>query len=223
MKSLLFLVCAVLLVGLLVAGCTNKAPVPTSVTIVRILEPTSSVIIATTSLVTDPALLGPWLLKAGMKNNETLSVILNDEPTITFTNDGTFTVFGGCNYYRGNYILTGETTDLRKTIKLGPMYVISNVEPTITFTNDGTFTVFGGCNCYKENYILTGQTTEFRKTIRLRPVPQTAMYCAQINHTETNYLQILQATETYYIRNNIEYLNLRTAAGEQLFYRSGNL
>ena len=223
MKSLLFLVCAVLLLGLLVAGCTNKAPVPTSVTIVRILEPTSSVIIATTSLVTDPALLGPWLLKAGMKNNETLSVILNDEPTITFTNDGTFTVFGGCNYYRGNYILTGETTDLRKTIKLGPMYVISNVEPTITFTNDGTFTVFGGCNCYKENYILTGQTTEFRKTIRLRPVPQTAMYCAQINHTETNYLQILQATETYYIRNNIEYLNLRTAAGEQLFYRSGNL
>ena len=223
MKSLLFLVCAVLLVGLLVAGCTNKAPVPTSVTIVRILEPTSSVIIATTSLVTDPALLGPWLLKAGMKNNETLSVILNDEPTITFTNDGTFTVFGGCNYYRGNYILTGETTDLRKTIKLGPMYVISNVEPTITFTNDGMFTVFGGCNCYKENYILTGQTTEFRKTIRLRPVPQTAMYCAQINHTETNYLQILQATETYYIRNNIEYLNLRTAAGEQLFYRSGNL
>lgn len=174
MKSLLFLVCAVLLVGLLVAGCTNKAPVPTSVTIVRILEPTTSVIIATTSLVTDPALLGPWLLKAGMKNNETLSVI-------------------------------------------------SNEEPTITFTNDGTFTVFGGCNCYKENYILTGQTTEFRKTIRLRPVPQTAMYCAQINYTETNYLQILQATETYYIRNNIEYLNLRTAAGEQLFYRSGNL
>jgi len=223
MKSLLFLVCAVLLVGLLVAGCTNKAPVPTSVTIVRILEPTTSVIIATTSLVTDPALLGPWLLKAGMKNNETLSVISNDEPTITFTNDGTFTVFGGCNYYRGNYILTGETTDLRKTIKLGPMSVISNVEPTITFTNDGTFTVFGGCNCYKENYILTGQTTEFRKTIRLRPFPQTAMYCAQINYTETNYLQILQATETYYIRNNIEYLNLRTAAGEQLFYRSGNL
>jgi heat shock protein HslJ len=223
MKSLLFLVCAVLLVGLLVAGCTNKASVPTSVTIVRILEPTTSVIIATTPLVTDPALLGPWLLKAGMKNNETLSVISNDEPTITFTNDGTFTVFGGCNYYRGNYILTGETTDLRKTIKLGPMSVISNVEPTITFTNDGTFTVFGGCNCYKENYILTGQTTEFRKTIRLRPVPQTAMYCAQINYTETNYLQILQATETYYIRNNIEYLNLRTAAGEQLFYRSGNL
>ena len=205
MKSLLFLVCAVLLAGLLVAGFTT------------------SVTIATPSPMTDPALSGPWLLKTGMKNNETLSVISNEEPTITFTDDGTFTVFGGCNYYRGNYILTGETTDLRKTIKLGPMYVISNVEPSITFNNDGTFTVFRGCNCYKENYLLTGQTAEFRKTIRLRPVPQTAIYCSQINYTETNYLQILRATETYYIRNNIEYMNLRTAAGEQIFYRSGNL
>jgi heat shock protein HslJ len=223
MKSLLFLVCAVLLLGLLVAGCTNKAPVPTSVTIVRIHEPTTPVTIATTSPLTDPALLGPWLLKTGMKNNETLAVISNAEPTITFNNDGTFTVFGGCNYYKGNYILTGQTTELRKTIKLGPMSVISNVEPTITFNNDGTFTVFGGCTCYEGNHVLTGQTAELRKTIKLGPATHTAWYCAQTNYTETNYLQILQATETYSIRNNIEYMNLRTAAGEQIFFRSGNL
>jgi heat shock protein HslJ len=201
MKSLLVLVCAVLFVGVLVAGISTA-----------IISPR-----------TDPALTGPWLLKTGMKNNETLSVISNAEPTITFTNDGTFTVFGGCNYYTGNYILTGETTEFRKIIKLGPMYVISNVEPTIAFNNKGTFTLFRGCNCYKDNYILTGQPEEFRKTIRLRPIPQTAMYCTQIKYTENNYLQILQATETYHIRNNIEYMNLKTAAGEQLFFRSGNL
>jgi heat shock protein HslJ len=129
----------------------------------------------TTSSLTDPALSGPWLLKTAMKNNETLYVIFSGEPTITFNNDGTFTVFGGCNYYKGNYALTGQTTELRKTIKMGP----------ITQT--------------------------------------TAMNCPFINYTERNYLQILQATETYYIRNNIEYMNLKTADGEQLFYRSGNL
>ena len=205
MRSLLVLVCAVLFVGLLVAGFTT------------------TVTIATTSPLTDPALTGPWLLKTGMKNNETLSVISNAEPTITFTNDGTFTVFGGCNYYRGNYIITGQTTELRKIIKLGPMYVISNVEPTIAFNNEGTFSLFGGCNCYRDNNILTGRTAEFREPIRLRPIPQSAMYCTQINYTENNYLRILQATETYHIRNNIEYMNLKTAAGEQLFFRSGNL
>jgi heat shock protein HslJ len=205
MRSLLVLVCAVLFVGLLVAGFTT------------------TVTIAPTSPLTDPALTGPWLLKTGMKNNETLSVISNAEPTITFTNDGTFTVFGGCNYYKGNYIITGQTTELRKIIKLGPMYAISNVEPTIAFNNEGTFTLFGGCNCYRDNNILTGRTAEFRQPIRLRSIPQSAMYCTQINYTENNYLRILQATETYHIRNNIEYMNLKTAAGEQLFFRSGNL
>jgi heat shock protein HslJ len=205
MRSLLVLVCVGLFVGLLVAGFTT------------------TVTTAATSRLTDPALTGPWLLKTGMKNNETLSVISNAEPTITFTNDGTFTVFGGCNYYWGNYIITGQTTELRKIIKLGPMYVISNVEPTIAFNNEGTFSLFGGCNCYRDNNILTGRTAEFREPIRLRPIPQSAMYCTQINYTENNYLRILQATETYHIRNNIEYMNLKTAAGEQLFFRSGNL
>lgn len=131
--------------------------------------------IAAVSSLTDPALLGPWLLKTGMKNNETLYVIFSGEPTITFNKDGTFTVFGGCNYYTGNYILTGQTKELRKTIKMGP----------ITQT--------------------------------------TAKNCPFINYTERNYLHYLQATETYYIRNNIEYMNLKTADGEQLFYRSGIL
>jgi heat shock protein HslJ len=205
MKSFLFLVCAIFLVGLLAAGFAT------------------TVAGAVASPRTDPALSGPWLLKTGMKNNETLYVISNDEPTITFTDDGTFTVFGGCNYYKGRYFLFGETADLRKNITLGPMYGISDPGPAITFGNDGTFTLFSGCSCYKENRILTGQVTDFRKPVKLIPVPQTAIYCVQINNTEKNYLQILRAAETYHIRNNIEYMNLRTAAGEQLFFRSGNL
>jgi len=131
--------------------------------------------IASESSLTDPALLGPWLLKTGLKNNETLYVIFSGEPMITFNDNGTFTVFGGCNYFKGNYTLTGQTKESRKTINIGP----------ITQT--------------------------------------TARDCPFINYTERNYLQYLQATETYYIRNNIEYMNLKTADGEQLFYRSANL
>jgi len=131
--------------------------------------------IALASALTDPALSGPWLLKTGMKNNETLYVIFSGEPTITFNNDGTFAVFGGCNYFKGNYLLTGQTKESRKTIKIGPITQI------------------------------------------------TANTCPFINYTERNYLRYLQATETYAIRNNIEYMNLKTADGEQLFYRSGNL
>ena len=205
MKSFLFLVCAFFLVGLLAAAFAT------------------TVASAAASPQTDPALFGPWLLKTGMKNNETLYVISNDEPTITFSDDGTFTVFGGCNYYKGRYVLTGETTDQRKNIRLGPMYGILAPGPAITLSNDGTFTLFRGCSCYKENRILTGQVDDFRRPVKLRPAPQTATYCVQINNTETNYLRILRAAETYHIRNNIEYMNLKTAAGEQLFFRSGNL
>jgi len=223
MKSLLFFVCTVLLLGLLAAGGITKAPVPTAITLVRLPGPLINFTTTTTPSLTDPALVGPWLLKTGMKNNETLSVISEEEPTITFSSDGTFTVFGGCTYYKGDYFLTGQTTESRKTIILGPVSLISQGVPLITFDTDGSFALFKGCTCYKENRILTGQVTDFRKPIRLRPVPQAAAFCARMNSTETNYLRILQAAETYSIRNNIEYMNLRTAAGEQLFYRSGNL
>lgn len=129
--------------------------------------------IAPTKPLTDPALSGPWILKRGMKNN-------------------------------------------------GTVPIISDVQLTITFNNDGTFTGFGGCNKYQGNYILTGKTTEFGKTIKLGPIAQSAMYCVQTTDAETGYLQVLQATLTYSITNN-EYMMLRTAAGDQLSYRSGNL
>jgi heat shock protein HslJ len=121
MKSLLFLVCAVLFVGILAAGCTTTpAPVPTPVTTVPTPVPTPVIVVISGPL-TDPALTGNWNLKGGMIGAGTMPVIPNVQITITFNNDGTFTGFGGCNNYNGNYKLTGNTTEFGKTITIGPI------------------------------------------------------------------------------------------------------
>lgn len=124
MKSLLFLVCTVLFLGMLAAGCTTQAPVPTPATTVPTLATpvlTTPVTVATTAPLTDPALTGNWNLKGGMVGGGTMPVIPNVQLTLTFNNDGTLTGFGGCNNYNGNYILTGQTTEFGKTITIGPI------------------------------------------------------------------------------------------------------
>jgi heat shock protein HslJ len=124
MKSLLFLVCAVLFMGILAAGCsTTPAPVPTPVTTAPTPVPTAVIAVITgiTGPLTDPALTGNWNLKGGMVAGGTMPAIPNVQITITFNNDGTFSGFGGCNNYNGNYKLTGNTTEFGKTITIGPI------------------------------------------------------------------------------------------------------
>jgi heat shock protein HslJ len=98
MKSLLLLVCAVLFVGILVAGCTTTpAPVPTPV-ITATPAPTpapTAAIIVISGPATDPALTGNWNFKGA--------------------------TVGGCNNYNGGYNLTGQTTEFGKTITIGPL------------------------------------------------------------------------------------------------------
>jgi heat shock protein HslJ len=121
MKSLLFLVCAVLFVGILAAGCTTTpAPVPTPATTAPTPAPTS-VVVVISGPATDPALTGNWNFKGGMVAGGTMPAIPNVQITLTFNNDGTFTGFGGCNNYNGNYKLTGNTTEFGKTITIGPI------------------------------------------------------------------------------------------------------
>jgi heat shock protein HslJ len=121
MKFLLFLTCAVLFLAMLASGCTTQAPVPTPATTIPTPVPTSPVTVVTTAPLTDPALTGIWNLKGGMIAGGTMPVIPNVQITITFNNDGTFTGFGGCNNYNGNYILTRQTTEFGKTITIGPI------------------------------------------------------------------------------------------------------
>jgi heat shock protein HslJ len=124
MKSLLFLVCAVLFVGILVAGCTTQTPVPTPTTVPTPVPTTLATVATTAPPLTDPALTGTWTYKGAMfaSGSAKMPVISNTQSiTLTFNNDGTFAGFGGCNNYNGGYTLGGKTTDFGKTITLGPI------------------------------------------------------------------------------------------------------
>ena len=122
MKFLLFLVCTVLFLGILSAGCsTTVAPVPTPATTVPTPVPTAPVTVATTPPLTDPVLTGNWNFKGGMVAGGTMPAIPNVQITLKFNNDGTLTGFGGCNNYNAKYILTGQTTEFGKTITIGPI------------------------------------------------------------------------------------------------------
>ena len=125
MKSLLFLVCAVLFVGILAAGCTSPTPVPPPATTVPTPVPTTVATVATTPPpVTDPALIGTWTYKGAMlaTGSGKIPVIANTQSvTLTFNNDGTLSGFSGCNNFNGGYTLSGKTTEFGKEITIGPL------------------------------------------------------------------------------------------------------
>ena len=125
MKSLLFLVCAVLFVGILAAGCTSPTPVPPPVTTVPTPVPTTIVTVATTPPpLKDPALIGTWTYKGAMLATGAgkMPVISNtNDIKLTFNNDGTLSGFSGCNNFNGGYTLSGKTTEFGKGISIGPL------------------------------------------------------------------------------------------------------
>jgi heat shock protein HslJ len=125
MKSLLFLVCAGLFVGILVAGCTTQTPVPTPTTVPTPVPTTLATVATTAPPLTDPALTGTWTYKGAMfaSGSGKMPVISNTQSiTLTFNNDGTFTGFSGCNNYNGGYTLsTQPPTNFGKIITLGPI------------------------------------------------------------------------------------------------------
>ena len=115
MKILLLLICAVLSLSILAAGCTTPAPVTTTTTV-----PTPAVTTTTTPPLTDPALIGKWNLKGGIIGGSS-PVVPNVQLTLTFNNDATLTGFSGCNNYNGRYVLSGQTTEFGKGISIGPL------------------------------------------------------------------------------------------------------
>jgi heat shock protein HslJ len=121
MKSLLLLVCAVLFVGILAAGCTTTpAPVPTPVPTPAPTPAPTSVVVVISGPATDPALTGNWNFK-GATVGGSMPVVPNVQITLKFNNDGTLSGFSGCNNYNGRYNLTGQTTEFGKTITIGPL------------------------------------------------------------------------------------------------------
>ena len=154
MKIFVLVICAVLSLSILAAGCTTPAPVTTTTTV-----PTPVVTTTTQAPLTDPALTGAWNLKGGIIGGST-PVIPNTQLTLTFNNDGTLTGFAGCNNYNGKYVLSGQTTDFGKAISIGPiastkMYCADTMNLETTY-----LTILQNTNTYSitNNSMLTRST-----------------------------------------------------------------
>ena len=113
MQSLSVPLCIILVLGILAAGCASQ-PRAAPATATPAPAPT------TAAPLTDPALVGTWALKGGMINGGTMPVLANFRATVTFTNDS-FSGSSACNTYSAGYTLTGMTTDLGKTMTIGPI------------------------------------------------------------------------------------------------------
>jgi len=153
MKNLLLLICAVLFLSILAAGCTTPTQLPATTTV-----PTT-VVTTTPAPLTDPALTGAWNLKGGLIGGST-PVIPNTQLTLTFNNDGTLSGFAGCNNYNGKYVLSGQTTEFGKAISIGPiastkMYCADTMNLETTY-----LTILQNTNTYSitNNTMLTRST-----------------------------------------------------------------
>jgi len=153
MKNLLLLICAVLFLSILAAGCTTPTQLPATTTV-----PTP-VVTTTPAPLTDPALTGAWNLKGGLIGGST-PVIPNTQLTLTFNNDGTLSGFAGCNNYNGKYVLSGQTTEFGKAISIGPiastkMYCADTMNLETTY-----LTILQNTNTYSitNNTMLTRST-----------------------------------------------------------------
>lgn len=109
---------------------------------------------------------------------------------------------------------------LKMMAEQGGPALVDMMSPQITavFTNQSNVIGFSGCNNYNGHYTLTGQGLSNGGGISIGPLASTTMYCANSTKTETTYLQILQAAETYTVNGNQE-LTISDNSGNTLVYQ----
>ena len=106
MKSLAFLVCTALFLGVLIAGCTTPAP-----TIVPTPTPTA----------TQPPMTFPvgveWRLTSYLNGANVMTSVIGEKPvTAKFDSSGALSGSGGCNQYSATYTVTGTSISITQPI-----------------------------------------------------------------------------------------------------------
>jgi heat shock protein HslJ len=115
MKRSAVLIGFVLLVAVLVCGCTMPFAAQPPAT------PALPITTVSQTPVAEPGFLGNWVLT--MMTIQDGSVLLKPttDITLTFNADGTLTGYGGCNNYFGSYTVTGTTTKFGNGITVSPL------------------------------------------------------------------------------------------------------
>lgn len=129
MRKILIVVGIVMVLLLLVTGCTSQTE-SKSVSTPATTAPTATITPSQTEIVSAPvkaaasdsSLLGTWYLKLMSDQNGTALVqTINPETTVIFEDNVNLTGYSGCNNYMGSYTLTGKTDADGKGITIGPL------------------------------------------------------------------------------------------------------
>jgi heat shock protein HslJ len=121
MKKIPPLIGFVLLLAVIVCGCTTQLPAkPVPPT----LSPSPAGVKVTTGTQTPlppPAIVGRWILTTMAAQNGTAPLPPTTEITLVFNADGNLTGYGGCNNYFASYMLTGTLENSGYGIGVGPL------------------------------------------------------------------------------------------------------
>jgi heat shock protein HslJ len=118
MKILTSLFLVIVIVTVIVAGCTSPQPVsqPT-------VTPTPATPVATTPAppAVPLALTRNWIVITMGIQDGTAITYPTAQISLTFNQDGTLAGYGGCNNYNGPFTVTGQTTAKGIGLTVGPL------------------------------------------------------------------------------------------------------
>jgi len=150
MKCMHLCVLFILVLGILVCGCTDRqAPVPaTPAPTVQ----TATIPVTPTTPAYPPQLAGKWVLKTMAVQGGSVPLTPTTEISLNLNADGSATGWGGCNNYFATYNLTGAMTPKGNSMSFGPIstskmhcQATSDQENTYlqTLQNTGAYVVNG--------------------------------------------------------------------------------
>jgi len=118
MKSAFFIMMALAILAVLLAGCTSQQPAPAVTTMTT---PVATAVPAASAPAVPENLAGNWQLTTMGIQDGTAVTHPTTAITLYFGSDGTVSGNGGCNNYNGPYVLSGEITSKGTAITIGPL------------------------------------------------------------------------------------------------------
>jgi heat shock protein HslJ len=118
MKSAFFIMMALAILAVLLAGCTSQQPASA---VTSVTTPVATAVPAASAPAVPENLAGTWQLTTMGIQDGTAVTHPTTAITLYFGSDGTVSGNGGCNNYNGPYVLSGEITSKGTAITIGPL------------------------------------------------------------------------------------------------------
>lgn len=178
MKIPAVLLLVILILSVIMAGCTSQQPVAPPVTTTPAPATPATVAPVTPSLPQN--LAGNWVLtKMGVQGG-TAVIDPTTEITLVFRPDGTLTGYDGCNNYYASYTITGTTTMYGSGINFGPISMSKKYCASLKDQSATYYEILGKTNAYSTDgtkLTLTASTNnaliyQLSSTLKATQVPE---------------------------------------------------